>query len=251
MLTDDGFQLPTPSAERAYKSAEKLLDWSLEAEHRAAVTTFADVLIGSLKGCFQAYRTVRVGREHMWERYYKLRSSEAFKARWAKLLRESIGTEACPIFYQFVTDAIMEELIKQHFPVEVAQSEKDLPPLDYEETNALRFTAGYIIRALRKKIERSAHPLMEELVLCLVEMEEKEVIEHESEVWTNTIDRGGLKHISNMTYMLFMSMELELRKQLRSGCASEELGIKANAIEKTNCRVWEQSGVMVGNNSCT
>ena len=129
MLTDDGFQLPTPSAERAYKSAEKLLDWSLEAEHRAAVTTFANVLIGSLKGCFQAYQTVRVGREHMWERYYKLRSSESFKARWAKLLQESIGTEVCPIFYQFVTDAIMEELIKQHFPVEVAQSEKDLPPL--------------------------------------------------------------------------------------------------------------------------
>jgi len=69
---------------------------------------------------------------------------------------------------------------------------------------------------------------MEELVLCLVEMEEKEVTEHESEVWTNTVDRGGLKHISNMTYMLFMSMELELRKQLHSGCASEELGMKAN-----------------------
>jgi len=83
VLTDDGFQLPTPSAERAYKSAEKLLDWSLEAEHRAAVTTFANVLIGSLKGCFQAYRTVRVDREHMWERYYKLRSSESFKARLA------------------------------------------------------------------------------------------------------------------------------------------------------------------------
>jgi len=29
----------------------------------------------------------------------------------------------------------MEELIKQHFPVEVAQSEKDLPSLDYEETH--------------------------------------------------------------------------------------------------------------------
>jgi len=31
--------------------------------------------------------------------------------------------------FLLITDAIMEELIKQHFPVEVAQSEKDLPPL--------------------------------------------------------------------------------------------------------------------------
>ena len=119
MLTDDGFQLPTPLAARAYKSAEKLLDWSVEADHRAAITTFANNLIGSLKGCFQAYRTVRVGREHMWEQYYKLRSSEEFKARWARLLQQSIHSEACPILYQFVTDSIMEALIKQHFPIEV------------------------------------------------------------------------------------------------------------------------------------
>ena len=73
---------------------------------------------------------------------------------------------------------------------------------------------------------------MEELVLCLVEMEEKEATEHESEMWTNTIDRGGLKHVSNMTYMMFMSMELELRQQLHSGCASEETAMKEKAIEK-------------------
>ena len=126
----------------------------------------------------------------------------------------------------------MEALIKQHFPMEVVQSEQDVPSLDYEEVNALRYTAGYIIRGLRKNIERSAHPLMEELVLCLVEMEEKEATEHESEMWTNTIDRGGLKHVSNMTYMMFMSMELELRQQLHSGCASEETGMKEKAIEK-------------------
>ena len=32
VLTVGGFQLPTPLAARAYKSAEKLLDWSLEAD---------------------------------------------------------------------------------------------------------------------------------------------------------------------------------------------------------------------------
>lgn len=64
----------------------------------------------------------------------------------------------------------MEDLIKQLFIVEVAQSEKELPPLDYEEMNALRYRAGYIIQALQQKIERSAHPLVEELVLCLVEV---------------------------------------------------------------------------------
>lgn len=115
------------------------------------------------------------------------------------------------------------DLIKQLFIVEVAQSEKELPPLDYEEMNALWYRAGYIIQALQQKIERSAHLLVEELVLCLVEVEEKEVAEHESETWTNMIDRGRLKHVSNMMCMLFLSMELELWQQLDSGRASEEL----------------------------
>ena len=93
-------------------------------------------------------------------------------------------------------------LIKEHFPLEVACSEQTLASLDYEEVNALRYTAGYVIRALRRKIERSAHTLMEELILCLVEMEQNEGAEHESEGWTNAIDRGGLKHVSDMTCCL-------------------------------------------------
>jgi len=65
----------------------------------------------------------------------------------------------------------MEDPIKQLFIVELAQSEKKLAtPLAYEEINALQYTAGYIIQALQQKIERSAHPLVEELVLCLVEV---------------------------------------------------------------------------------
>jgi len=53
--------------------------------------------------------------------------------------------------------------------------------------------------------------------------EEKEVAEHESETWTNMIDRGRQKHVSNTMCMLFLSMELELWQQLYSGRASEEL----------------------------
>ena len=126
----------------------------------------------------------------------------------------------------------MEVLIKEHFPLEVACSEQKLASLDYEEVNALRYTAGYVIRALRRKIERTAHPLMEELILCLVEMEQNEGTEHESEEWTNAIDRGGLKHISDMTYMLFVSMELELHQHLHDGSASEDSGMKEKAMEK-------------------
>ena len=66
----------------------------------------------------------------------------------------------------------MEEMIKQHFQVNSNSSNQPVSsPLDYFEANALRYTAGYVIRALQKKCTRQAHPLKEELVLYLTEME--------------------------------------------------------------------------------
>ena len=38
--------------------------------------------------------------------------------------------------------------------------------------------------------------------------------EQETEEWTNAIDRGGLWHVSDSTYLIFYLMEKEIRKQL-------------------------------------
>ena len=92
--------MPTPLAEKALKCAERLLEWLSRQDNIAAANELSIGFIGSLRGCFQAYCTVRAGREQMWESYYKLRSSEKFRDRWGKFLNESIGSEACPIFYE-------------------------------------------------------------------------------------------------------------------------------------------------------
>ena len=59
----------------------------------------------------------------------------------------------------------------------------------------------YIPRALRRKLERSSHPLKEDLFLCLLDLTEDQVDELDpSEDWTNLIDSGGLMHINNGTF---------------------------------------------------
>ena len=45
--------------------------------------------------------------------------------------------ELCPVFYQFVTDTIMEELIKHNFPANKARQEQEASSLDYEQHNAI------------------------------------------------------------------------------------------------------------------
>lgn len=42
--------------------------------------------------------------------------------------------------------------------------------LSYEEKNALRYVAGYITKAQRKKIKHSSNPLKKEFIGYLVEM---------------------------------------------------------------------------------
>ena len=164
----------------------------------------------------------------MWESYYKFRSSVDFSLKWIDHLSPIGGSRSdpCPILYQFVTDAVMEELLKRYFPVETIGRSVQAT-LDYEEHNALRYMAGYVIRSLTKKVDRSSHPLKTRLALCLQELgEEDSDGEHPSEDWLKNVDRGGLKHVNDATYLLFTAMEETLRQHIGSGDANSQLNIK-------------------------
>ena len=87
-------------------------------------------------------------------------------------IQTSIGLEGSPIFYQYVTRVILEQLIKIQFPLELPS--RIIQPystsLDFEESNALRYCGGYLIKSLKKKIEKSARPLKDALLLCLQDL---------------------------------------------------------------------------------
>lgn len=108
----------------------------------------------------------------MWENYFKLRSSDSFKTSWKSLLQRTIGLSACPVFYQFVTDELMEVLIKEKFvpPCGTADMSTLETYLDSEESNALLYTAGYVIHKLVKEIKHTSPHNQKELLLCLQEM---------------------------------------------------------------------------------
>jgi len=58
-----------------------------------------------------------------------------------------------------------------------------------------------------------------------------EDITHASEDWTDIMDRGGLKHVTDMVYMLFVSMEMELRHHLHPAKMNESSDLKAMATK--------------------
>ncbi len=111
-----------------------------------------------------------------------------------------------------------------------------------KDTNALRYAAGYICRSLRKNIESSSHPLMEELVLCLMDLidDDEEDTASSSSDWLNTIDRGGLWHVSENTYMTFVAMEEELCRHLnKTSALNITVGLKKEVIQHIHVAVNE------------
>lgn len=73
------------------------------------------------------------------------------------------------MLYQRISNIIFEELIKRHFTIEQVE-QPTVSAFTYEETNALRYVAGYVCRKLKKKIEASKHPSKGDLLLCLMEL---------------------------------------------------------------------------------
>ena len=83
--------------------------------------------------------------------------------------------------------------------------------LSNEELNELRYAAGYVPRATRKKITKSEHPLKKDTL----QLEETDgIVTDDSQDWINSIDHEGLIQNKNNTYGLFLSMEKKLRKSL-------------------------------------
>jgi len=87
--------------------------------------------------------------------------------------------------------------------------------LTTEEVYAIRYAAGYIPRALTKKLNKTSHHLKDSLLLCLWDLlEDENEGTDESKIWVDEIDRGGLTKVNDVTYNVFLSMEMEIRKHL-------------------------------------
>ncbi len=237
VITDEGFDLPCDKARGARICAQKLLVWI--GDNEAEATVFADKLCQQLKSmCSHGAAKISCIRQKMWEAYYKYCSSGVARTAWETFLAESVSIQVCPIFYQFVTKAMMDETIKEVFKITSTGSitiQQKVKELDFEEMNAVRYTSGYVLKSLLKKVSGSRSlgiGTKEEMTKCLKELTESDSHDegerssidndsmtggvHVSETWTKMIDRGGLVHVTDPTFMLFVSMEMVVRRCLES-----------------------------------
>ena len=104
---------------------------------------------------------------------------------------------------------MFKTLIKAHYchnkPAVRDDRSQDISHIEF---NAIRYTAGYVPRASKKKLIKSGHKNKKDLLLCL-----NDFIACDGEdpgpstEWIYAIDCGGLTHINNLTFELFLTME--------------------------------------------
>lgn len=239
MTCDDGFKIPSPSAAAALKTATSLLTWSgSNIANKRACSEFADLLNTQLQAAFKSTAIkFKTKRCKMWGRYHTIRSSDDFHSLWASFLRESPKCDASPIFYQYITDKFFRKLIKFHFPIE--DNTESVTPLNLtrEELNALRYAAGYVYRAVRKKITSKADN--EELLLSLEELlddPEERGEDDCSREWTNLSSRGGLLHVTDDAFRVFCAIEEVVRQHFHRDKAKDiSCGMKEELCAKIRC----------------
>lgn len=219
VLKDDVFKLPTLMSKKAVETAEKVLEWNSEsAGSKQACEDFSYNIVSMLNGCFEDVTDIakfQKQREKMWYQYHQIRSSTSFIECWTNFLELS-SCEAAPVFYQYVTDSLMDQLIKLRYPIASNPASEEELHLTYEEQSAVRYAAGYTVRSLLKKAKRAKCKQKQDIMKCLEEIIEEEIMsEHESVKWTKAVDRGKLIHVNDILFSFFSEMELVLRNSLR------------------------------------
>ena len=112
------------------------------------------------------------------------------------------------MLYQHVTLKYYETLIRNKIKSDdiPTEDEEDVT-LTYEEENAIRYMSGYVIQKLSSK----CGPLD-----FLTLQDQDEIAEMESSEWILNIDRGGLVHVTDDCFQLFLSLECAIRRHLKN-----------------------------------
>lgn len=134
-----------------------------------------------------------------------------------QFFQKSVGKKALPAVSQYVTSGVFNELLaKKYVTREHEAGEVELSPLTWEDENALRYVGGYICRRVREKIAKSSLSHKEDMLELTMDLcGDEEDVDQGTETWTNEIDRGGLWHISDDTYAVFIILEDVIRHHLR------------------------------------
>ena len=223
VVKDPLFQLGSPETNSAKELAQRIADMS--HSHRKNFQDFADMLTSSLKralilpGNIKCFTT---RRERVWSAFHQKQITE-LPLLWSSLFRDLelyYKGHGVVLLTQHVNQKLFECMLTEEarcnsMEHSVSQASKSLSS---SEANALRYSAGYVPFALKKKLEHRP-----EFVKCLEQLEVKgegDSYLAYTTTWINSINRGKLFQISDEAFYFFCELERKVGPYLRDVFAS-------------------------------
>ena len=238
-MEDDGFKLPSSNASASLQAARELYAWCLDCKNESQLSSFAALIHSKLETALtKSAVNIQKQREKMWGIYHSIRSSDEFVVMWKKFLVSSPKCAESPILFQNITDRIFRKMMAMVF---TSIDEQDggstvtaACPLSYQETNALRYAAGYIYRTVKDRVMKKSM----EWLLSLEELLDEELAIEEAAVpsssnWIHNVNRGGLYFVSDDAFDVFIAIENVIRRYYcRSKARELSCGKKEEIMEE-------------------
>ena len=198
-----------------------------------------DSLVLALRKKFQtwikstsSYKLSATKREKLWKLFHQFSLTDGYDLCIA--LDKSLDLNAHETFWQlFMEKEFLRQVINSlSLPQPSTSSAECTREVSKVEENAIRYAAGYVIRKLETKYSKNETESSAECTQALQAMAGKlhtrrSLTTHPSGSWTHLVDRGGLYHIEDMVYYLFLVLELladqELNQLLQKGKGLEKL----------------------------
>ena len=99
-----------------------------------------------------------------------------------------------------VTSEPFDQLLSDIYIVKATQRENDEVRFSHEQENAIRHMPRFVVQRVQKKSD--AH-----YVEMLIESDEATITDANSAARINMIDCGGLVHVTDACYQLFLAIE--------------------------------------------
>lgn len=122
-------------------------------QHQESAIIFENKVTSSLQGCIDKAisKTGKFHSDRIWTAYHSLRTSDVYVCDWECIMLKAGVSEASAISYQYIGDYILKNMIKTTYPITSKETLLSTAKLTYEETNGLRYAAGYVVKSLQKK----------------------------------------------------------------------------------------------------
>ena len=161
----------------------------------------------------------------LWPQFHTFRVNDAPRI-WKTALKDVVP-QVDPVLMQRATmEFLMVLILSRHstiatdIPNLMTSKQDRMKNMSFEEKNAIRYAAGYVLRKLRKVYEEKSVAVCQFLMEMKEDEEDLEVNDDNllsyTRSWIDITNRGGLYQVKDELYTFFQELEIAIYPLLRS-----------------------------------